>query len=162
MSVFACKTSQEVNGVSLLHKTVSQEMFAPIWKGYFPEENHVGYVTNGVHFPTWCATEWEKLFKDNFDESFIHDQSNQKIWEAVYDIPDEEIWNTRLKLKTKLIDYIKRKCSKDWLRSQIDPSLTISIFEKFNPNALLIGSDDVLLHIKGRIFCLPISTAWLK
>ena len=99
MSVFACKTSQEVNGVSLLHKTVSQEMFAPIWKGYFPEENHVGYVTNGVHFPTWCATEWEKLFKDNFDESFIHDQSNQKIWEAVYDIPDEEIWNTRLKLK---------------------------------------------------------------
>ena len=139
MSVFACKTSQEVNGVSLLHKTVSQEMFAPIWKGYFPEENHVGYVTNGVHFPTWCATEWEKLFKDNFDESFIHDQSNQKIWEAVYDIPDEEIWNTRLKLKTKLIDYIKRKCSKDWLRSQIDPSLTISIFEKFNPNALLIG-----------------------
>ena len=51
MSVFACKTSQEVNGVSLLHKTVSQEMFAPIWKGYFPEENHVGYVTNGVHFP---------------------------------------------------------------------------------------------------------------
>ncbi len=57
------KTSQEVNGVSLLHKkTVSQEMFAPIWKGYFPEENHVGYVTNGVHFPTWCATEWEKAF----------------------------------------------------------------------------------------------------
>ena len=139
MSVFACNTSQEVNGVSWLHGKVSQEMFAPIWKGYFPEENHVGYVTNGVHFPTWCATEWEKLFKDNFDESFIHDQSNQKIWEAVYDIPDEEIWNTRLKLKTKLIDYIKRKCSKDWLRSQIDPSLTISIFEKFNPNALLIG-----------------------
>ena len=139
MSVFACKTSQEVNGVSLLHKTVSQEMFAPIWKGYFPEENHVGYVTNGVHFPTWCATEWKKLFKDNFDESFIHDQSNQKIWEAVYGIPDEEIWDTRLKLKTKLMDYIKRKCSKDWLRSQIDPSLTISIFEKFNPSALLIG-----------------------
>ena len=63
MSVFACKTSQEVNGVSLLHKTVSQEMFAPIWKGYFPEENHVGYVTNGVHFPTWCATEWESFSK---------------------------------------------------------------------------------------------------
>lgn len=45
-------------------------MFAPIWKGYFPEENHVGYVTNGVHLPTWCAAEWKKLFKDNFDENF--------------------------------------------------------------------------------------------
>ena len=40
---------------------------------------------------------WKKLFKDNFDENFFCDQSNQKIWEAVYGIPDEEIWNTRLK-----------------------------------------------------------------
>ena len=57
MSVFACNTSQEVNGVSWLHGKVSQEMFSSIWKGYFPEESHVGYVTNGVHFPTWSATE---------------------------------------------------------------------------------------------------------
>ena len=139
MSVFACKTCQEVNGVSKLHKSVSQQMFAPIWKGYFPEENHVGYVTNGVHLPTWCAAEWKKLFKDNFDENFFCDQSNQKIWEAVYGIPDEEIWNTRLKQKAKLLDYIKSKCSKDWLRSQIDPALSVSIFERFNPDALLIG-----------------------
>ena len=60
MSVFACNTSQEVNGVSWLHGKVSQEMFSSIWKGYFPEENHVGYVTNGVHFPTWSATEWKQ------------------------------------------------------------------------------------------------------
>ena len=139
MSVFACKTCQEVNGVSKLHKSVSQQMFAPIWKGYFPEENHVGYVTNGVHLPTWCAAEWKKLFKDNFDENFFCDQSNQKIWEAVYGIPDEEIWNTRLKQKAKLLDYIKSKCSKDWLRSQSDPALSVSIFERFNPDALLIG-----------------------
>lgn len=139
MSVFACKTSQEVNGVSKLHKSVSQEMFAPIWKGYFPEENHVGYVTNGVHFPTWCATEWKKLYKDNFDENFMYDESNEKFWNAIYNVPDEEIWNTRLKLKSKLMEYLKKKCSEDWLKSQIDPALTISIFEKFNPNALLIG-----------------------
>ena len=44
MSVFACNTSQEVNGVSWLHGKVSQEMFSSIWKGYFPEESHVGYV----------------------------------------------------------------------------------------------------------------------
>ena len=41
MSVFACNTSQEVNGVSWLHGKVSQEMFSSIWKGYFPEESHV-------------------------------------------------------------------------------------------------------------------------
>ena len=52
MSTFACNTCQEVNGVSWLHGKVSQEMFQPIWKGYFPEELHVSYVTNGVHLPT--------------------------------------------------------------------------------------------------------------
>lgn len=62
MSTFACNTCQEVNGVSWLHGKVSQEMFSGIWKGYFPEESHVGYVTNGVHFPTWSATEWKKLY----------------------------------------------------------------------------------------------------
>ena len=49
--------------MSMLHGWVSQKMFAPIWNGYFPEENHVGYVTNGVHFPTWAATEWRKVYE---------------------------------------------------------------------------------------------------
>lgn len=75
----------------------------------------------------------EKLFKDNFDENFFCDQSNQKIWEAVYGIPDEEIWNTRLKQKAKLLDYIKSKCSKDWLRSQVDPALSVSILRDSIP-----------------------------
>ena len=57
MSTFACNTCQEVNGVSWLHGEVSKKMFAPIWRGYYPEESHVGYVTNGVHFPTWAAAE---------------------------------------------------------------------------------------------------------
>ena len=59
MSVFACNTCQEVNGVSWLHGKVSQRMFAPIWKGYFADELHVSYVTNGVHLPTWAASEWK-------------------------------------------------------------------------------------------------------
>ena len=139
MSVFACNTSQEVNGVSWLHGKVSQEMFSSIWKGYFPEENHVGYVTNGVHFPTWSATEWKQLYASHFDENFWYDQSNPKIWEAIYNVPDEEIWKTRLKLKNKLIDYIRRQFSESWLKNQGDPSRIVSLLEKINPNALLIG-----------------------
>ena len=139
MSVFACNTSQEVNGVSWLHGKVSQEMFSSIWKGYFPEENHVGYVTNGVHFPTWSATEWKQLYGSHFDENFWYDQSNSKIWEAIYNVPDEEIWKTRLKLKNKLIDYIRRQFSESWLKNQGDPSRIVSLLEKINPNALLIG-----------------------
>ncbi len=139
MSVFACNTSQEVNGVSWLHGKVSQQMFSSIWKGYFPEENHVGYVTNGVHFPTWSATEWKQLYAAHFDESFWYDQSNPKIWEAIYNVPDEEIWNTRLAMKKKLVDYIRKQFSNTWLKNQGDPSRIVSLLDKINPNALLIG-----------------------
>lgn len=139
MSVFACNTSQEVNGVSWLHGKVSQEMFAPIWKGYFPEENHVGYVTNGVHFPTWSATEWKQLYAAHFDENFWYDQSNQKIWEAIYNVPDEEIWKTRMALKNKLIDYVRKQYRETWLKNQGDPSRIVALLDKINPNALLIG-----------------------
>ncbi len=139
MSIFACNTSQEVNGVSWLHGKVSQEMFAPIWKGYFPEEMHVGYVTNGVHFPTWCASEWKDLYANHFDEKFLADQSNPKIWNAIYNVPDEEIWKTRIALKNKLVDYIRKQFRETWLKNQGDPSRIVSLMDKINPNALLIG-----------------------
>ena len=139
MSVFACNTSQEVNGVSWLHGKVSQEMFSSIWKGYFPEEMHVGYVTNGVHFPTWSATEWKELYFKYFNENFWFDQSNPKIWEAIYNVPDEEIWKTRMTMKNKLVDYIRKSFRDTWLKNQGDPSRIVSLMDKINPNALLIG-----------------------
>lgn len=139
MSTFACNTSQEVNGVSWLHGKVSQEMFSSIWKGYFPEESHVGYVTNGVHFPTWSATEWKQLYAKYFNENFIYDQSNPQIWKAIYEVADEEIWKTRLAMKNKLIDHIRKQFSESWLKNQGDPSRIVSLMDKINPNALLIG-----------------------
>ena len=139
MSIFACNTCQEVNGVSKLHGWVSQKMFAPIWKGYFPEENHVGYVTNGVHFPTWCATEWRHVYDKYFDPTFMKDQSNEQIWHAIYNVPDDEIWKTRMALKEKLIKYIRDKFTKQWLRNQGDPARVVSLLERINPNALMIG-----------------------
>ncbi|MGN1375700.1 MAG: alpha-glucan family phosphorylase [Prevotella sp.] len=139
MSTFACNTCQEVNGVSMLHGWVSQKMFSGIWKGYYPEENHVGYVTNGVHFPTWAATEWRKLYAQYFDQSFMGDQSNEDIWHAIYNVPDDVIWDTRMALKKKLTDYIRVKFRETWLKNQGDPSRVVSLLEKINPNALIIG-----------------------
>lgn len=139
MSTFLCKTCQEVNGVSKLHGTVSQHMFNGIWQGYFPEESHVGYVTNGVHFPTWCAKEWKELYHKYFDKTFDSDQSNEKIWEKIYEVPDEEIWKTRMVLKTKLIDFIRDRFRETWLKNQGDPTRVVSLLDKINPNALIIG-----------------------
>ena len=139
MSTFALNTCQEANGVSWLHGKVSQRMFAPIWKGYFPDELHVGYVTNGVHMPTWASTEWKEFFYKRFHKNFYADQSNQKYWEAIQTMPDEEIWNIRQTLKNKLIKYIKNEYKTTWLKNQGDPAKVVSILEKINPNALLIG-----------------------
>ena len=162
MSTFLCKTCQEVNGVSWLHGRVSQQMFRGIWPGYLPsperldhaerthdeweeiynpnpEESHVGYVTNGVHLPTWCAKEWQAVYKKYLGAEYYHDQSNEKIWEKILQVPDEVIWNTRVELKNKLIDYIRRRFRENWLRNQGDPSMVVSLLDKINPNALLIG-----------------------
>ena len=139
MSTFACNTCQEVNGVSKLHGWVSQRMFAPIWKGYYPEESHVGYVTNGVHFPTWTATEWRKVYDKYFDETFLSDQSNESIWHSIYNVPDAEIWETRMALKKKLVDYIREKFAATWLKNQGDPSRVVTLLESITPNALYIG-----------------------
>ncbi len=139
MSVFACNTCQFVNGVSWLHGKVSQEMFNPIWEGYFPEELHVSYVTNGVHMPTWAASEWKAIYEKYFDKDFYQDQSNLKIWNKIHAVPNEEIWATRTALKNKLIDYIKLQFEENWLKTQQDPSKIVSILERINPNALIIG-----------------------
>ncbi len=139
MSTFACNTCQEVNGVSKLHGWVSQRMFAPIWKGYYPEESHVGYVTNGVHFPTWTATEWRKLYAKYFDKNYIYDQSNESLWHAIYNVPDAEIWETRMALKKKLVDYIREKFAATWLKNQGDPSRVVTLLESITPDALYIG-----------------------
>ena len=139
MSVFACNTCQEVNGVSWLHGKVSQKMFQPIWKGYSPDELHVGYVTNGVHMPTWGASEWKEFYVKTFGPDFMDHQSDPKMWEKIYDVDDEIIWNIRQTLKNKFVKFVKDDFRETWLKNQGDPSRIVSVLEKINPNALLIG-----------------------
>ena len=139
MSTFALNTCQESNGVSRLHGWVSQKMFAPIWAGYWPEENHVGYVTNGVHFPTWCATEMRDIYAKYLDKKYFTDQSNEALWHGIYDCPNSELWATRMKLKNKLAEYIKIKFKDVWLRNQGDPARVVELLKRINPNGLTIG-----------------------
>ena len=139
MSVFALNTCQEANGVSWLHGEVSKKMFAPVWPGYFPEELHVDYVTNGVHMPTWAASEWKEVYNAKFPQGWWKDQSNLNMWKAYNDIPDEEIWATRMVLKQKLIDYIKVQFREDWMKSQGDPARIVRALNEMNAKTLIIG-----------------------
>ena len=83
MSVLALNTCQEANGVSKLHGQVSREMFAPVWKGYLPEELHVGYVTNGVHLPTWMASPWSDLMEKSVGDDILTEQDSLDLWNPV-------------------------------------------------------------------------------
>ncbi len=139
MSVFALNTCQEANGVSWLHGEVSKKMFAGIWKGYGWEESHVGYVTNGVHMPTWAASEWKEFYAQKLGQKVFEDQSNPKAWEGIFNVADEEIWNLRMTMKNKFINFVKRDFKAKWLANQGDPSAVMKILDKINPNALIIG-----------------------
>ena len=139
MSVFALNTCQEANGVSWLHGEVSKKMFAGVWKGYSPEESHVGYVTNGVHMPTWAASEWKEFYGDNLNPDLFYDQSNPEMWKGIFDVPDEEIWRMRMTLKNKFINFVKKDFKEKWLKNQGDPTEVIRVVDKINPDALIIG-----------------------
>ena len=139
MSVFALNTTQESNGVSCLHGQVSRRMFQGVWKGYAPEESHVGYVTNGVHMPTWAASEWKEFYAQKFGPDYLEDQGIEKTWAPILSVPDQEIWDLRMRLKNKFINFVKRDFTANWLKNQGDPTRIMSIVDKINPNALLIG-----------------------
>ena len=139
MSVFALNTCQEANGVSWLHGEVSKKMFAGVWKGYNWQESHVGYVTNGVHMPTWAASEWKSFYAEKLGQEVFEDQSDPENWKGILKCTDQEIWNMRMTMKNKFINFVKKDFKAKWLANQGDPSSVMSIVDKINPNALIIG-----------------------
>ena len=139
MSVFALNTCQESNGVSWLHGEVSKKMFQGVWKGYAPEESHVSYVTNGVHMPTWAASEWKEYYEQNLGKDFYATQDKESTWAPIIDLPDADIWEMRKRLKNKFINFVKRDFRQNWIKNQGDPARVVEILENINPNALIIG-----------------------
>ena len=139
MSVLACNLSQEVNGVSWLHGEVSKDILGNMWPGYFKNELHIGYVTNGVHFPTWIATSLRRLYARYFADGFEGHSYDIPAWQKVHNIPDTELWYERMKLKNKLIRHIRKHYS-DPKKVRLDsPTQMLRIIESIKPDVLTIG-----------------------
>lgn len=139
MSVFAAKTSQEINGVSMLHGKVSRDMFVGLWKGYAANELALGHVTNGVHYSTWTAKEWKEVHKEVLGEEYINDLSNKEIWNKIYNLEDKKIWNVRNTLRHNLIEHIKKKVVENWIRRHEDPRTLVDINQNLSDKPLTIG-----------------------
>ena len=139
MSYLAINLSQEVNGVSRLHGKVTQHMFRDLWKGYNPDELHIGYVTNGVHFPTWTAPEWSDLYRKYFGDDFLENQSDLDRWQKIYDVDDREIWDLRNSLRDKMILHIKSRIKKAAVKRLEDPRIIMEVEERLSSEVLTIG-----------------------
>ena len=139
MSVLACNLSQEVNGVSWLHGEVSKEILGNMWPGYFKNELHIGYVTNGVHFPTWTASNLRRLYARHFPEGFEGHVYNIPAWQKIYNVPDKELWQERMLLKERLIKHIRKRYS-DPKQVRLDsPRQMVQIIDGIKPDVLTIG-----------------------
>jgi phosphorylase/glycogen(starch) synthase len=139
MSCLAVNLSQEVNGVSRVHGKVSRDMFADMWAGYLSEEIPIGYVTNGVHIPTWISKSWRELYHKELDAEFYKKQDDRSIWAKINNVDQSEIWKIKNQERKKLVDFIKEAIVSNSLKSYEDPRTIVDMQEKLDPNALTIG-----------------------
>lgn len=139
VSVLAANFSQNVNGVSKLHGKVSQELFSCMYPGYLPEELFISYVTNGVHYPTWASKEWKAIHAGVFGEEFKTSHYDKHCFEGIYNVSDEQIWDTRKALKADLIKTVKDRLSDPSLSSHYTPGQVVTIKENLRDDVLTIG-----------------------
>jgi len=139
MSFLAANLSQEVNGVSMLHGKVSQDIFKNMWPGYFPDELHIGYVTNGVHFPTWASADWKNLCNLELGSEFADHNYSAECWNKVYEVGDSKIWEIRQIQKKNLMNYIRARLLEPETMKYDNPKQIIEIREKLRENVLTIG-----------------------
>lgn len=139
MSNLACNLSQEVNGVSMKHGEVSRQILGGLWPGYMPEELHIGYVTNGVHYPTWTAAQWKKIHSEVFGSDFATHKYDKKCFDGIYKVDDRVIWNVRNELRARMIETVKNRISKTGLSSHYSPHQIVTIVENLRSDVLTIG-----------------------
>ena len=139
MSYLAASLAQEINGVSKLHGDVSKEMFQKLWDGYYIDELHISYVTNGVHAPSWTAPAWRKLFGQEFGKAEEANISTKEYWQKIYKISDDKIWNIREEQRKALIDLIKQRLKSNWTIRHEDPKFIANVKNSINSKTLTIG-----------------------
>jgi phosphorylase/glycogen(starch) synthase len=139
MSALASRLSQEVNGVSWLHGEVTKEILGDLWPGYYKDELHVGYVTNGVHFPTWAASSLRRLYNKHFPEGFSLPNYDIPAWQKVKEIDDTTLWDERMKLKNRLLKTITKRIADPKQARYDNPGQVVKVRESLKDEVLTIG-----------------------
>ena len=139
MTALALRTAGSVNGVSQLHGQVTREMWGPIWPGVPDDKRPVGFITNGVHVPTWLSAELATLFDDHLGGDWRERHDDPDLWLKILDIPDEELWHARNALRNYLFAFIRERARSRWKDEHVSAPRVIAAGTLLDPNALTIG-----------------------
>ena len=139
MGILALKIAGKKNGVSKLHGEVSRELFSEVWPEISPKESPITYVTNGVHTCSWLAPNLKNLYNEYLDAYWQDKIYDNKTWEKIRDIPNEELWNNHQERKAKLLNLAKKNVTTRLKRSGMRYDEIKEITSKLNPNYLTIG-----------------------
>ena len=138
MTVLAIRLSNHRNGVSRLHQEVSRDMWRGLWNGFPLRDMPIGYVTNGVHIPSYISSEMADLFDRYLGPRWIEDPDNQKVWERVERIQDTELWRTHERRRERLIAFARKRLKEQLRRRGALPSELKDAENALNAEALTI------------------------
>jgi glycogen phosphorylase len=142
MTALALRGSRYVNGVSRIHGGVSQRLLKDFWPQVTPEENPVGYVTNGVHVTTFLAPEWGEVLDRFLGVGWMHRLGHPGIWEKIRDIPDHIFWSVRQDIKARMLHMLRHRIARQHLRNHGSEShleRLLRYCDPAKPNVLTIG-----------------------
>lgn len=139
MAVLALRLSRGVNAVSKLHREVSKKMWRSLWPLVDEPDIPIGYVTNGVHIPSYLSKEMADLFARYLGDGWIEEPDNEKVWSRIHNIPHDQIWWARETRRERLVAFCRRRLLKQ-TKTAGGSTLDLKRAREFlNPEALTIG-----------------------
>jgi starch phosphorylase len=139
MTALALRTAGATNAVSQLHGQVTRDMWGPIWPGVTEDRRPVRAITNGVHVPTWLASEITTLFDTHLPAGWREHHDDPAIWQKIMDIPDEELWAARNALRNYLFTFIRERARLRWKEEHVSAARVVAAGTLLDPNALTLG-----------------------
>ena len=139
MTVIGLKLSRRANAVSSLHGHVSRRMWAHLWPWRVEEEIPIGHITNGVHIPSWLAYPMQMLYDKYLPTDWQETMGETRTWQAIYDVDPGELWETHNALKNRLLEFVRRRVSRQGRRRNEDEAAIEASRSVLDPSALTVG-----------------------
>jgi starch phosphorylase len=139
MAILAMRLAAYTNGVSELHGEVSRNLWQGVWPGVPLQEVPIGYVTNGVHQPSFVSRAMGGLYDRYLGPRWRSMPADAKVWSRVERIPGAELWNTHERRRERLVSFVRRRLREHLLRRGAPQAQVMAADEVLNPEALTIG-----------------------